>query len=313
MSIVNGARFVATASSFATADVCRRQLSGNLACFFKPFSTAPMSPRHTKRVAPTDSALWQEWGREAKVGALEKLGKHHPQLSRRGWFWLVSQLIAFLSSPSHRLRAKVSRLAAAIGVDAPEHRPLLSLHVRLGDACTDDPIQAAQKARECLPLAAYMPHVRKMVERYGYKAIYLATDSEAVVRDAHAHYPQYTWLHQPMDRGRYAIFNKSGITIETVLWGAEEFAHVSTMGRAMGFSPAREFDEFMADTYLIAQSDGLVGHFANNLDRLAYALMSAYATPGGTCLKPYASVNAHWCFDYQVRSGRTGSGRTFWC
>ena len=49
------------------------------------------------------------------------------------------------------------------------------------------------------------------------------------------------------------------------------------------------------------------------MDRLAYALMSAYATKGGTCLKPYASVGAHWCFDFQVRSGRTADGSSFWC
>ena len=42
------------------------------------------------------------------------------------------------------------------------------------------------------------------------------------------------------------------------------------------------------------------------MDRLAYALMSAYATKGGTCLKPYASVGAHWCFDFQVRVAHHG-------
>lgn len=130
---------------------------------------------------------------------------------------------------------------------------------------------------------------------------------------ARSRYPEYVWLYQPRDRARYAIFNRSGITIETVLWGEEEFAHVAEQGRRMGFSPAAEFDEFMVDLFLMAQADGLVGQFANNLDRIAYALMSAFATPGGTCLKPYASVGAHWCFDYGVRSGRTAKGQTFWC
>ena len=51
---------------------------------------------------------------------------------------------------------------------------------------TVDLFQAAQKARDCLPLARYMPHVRRMVDRYGYQAIYLATDSEAVVHEASA-------------------------------------------------------------------------------------------------------------------------------
>eukprot|EP00966_Prymnesium_polylepis_P197890 4585391-Prymnesium_polylepis.2 len=116
-----------------------------------------------------------------------------------------------------------------------------------------------------------------------------------------------------MDRSRFAIFNTTGITIETVLWGAGQFRSVRDAGAQRGFSPAREFDEFMVDTYLLARADGLVGRFANNMDRLAYALMVAQSTRGGTCLKPYASLGAHWCFDFQVRSGRTASGSTFWC
>ena len=39
-------------------------------------------------------------------------------------------------------------------------------------------LQAAQKGRECVGLEAYMPRVHRMVRQYGYRAIYLATDSE---------------------------------------------------------------------------------------------------------------------------------------
>jgi len=308
LALVSGAHFVATASRFASSDTCEPPLDGRLECFFEPFMAggAGGASQHTRKVRPEDHELMQQWSTgEARVR------RHLPQLARRGWFWLVSQLFAFVTQPSGRLRAKVASAAASAGVDAERHRPLLGLHVRLGDACTDDPQQAAQKARKCAPLAAYMPHVRRMVRTHGYKAIYLATDSEAVVAQAHADYPEFVWLHQRMDRGRVAIFNRSGITIETVLLGEEEFAPVALQGRRMGFTPAREFDEFMVDTFLLAQSDGLVGHFANNMDRIAYALMSAYATPGGTCLKPYVSVGgANWCFDCQVVEHGGSSGKT---
>ena len=49
------------------------------------------------------------------------------------------------------------------------------------------------------------------------------------------------------------------------------------------------------------------------MDRIAYALMAAYATEGGPCLKPYASLTGHWCNDFQVQSGKTNDGRSFWC
>ena len=44
-----------------------------------------------------------------------------------------------------------------------------------------------------------------------------------------------------------------------VLWGAGPFRDVRDAGAARGCTPAREFDEFMIDTYLLARSDGLVG------------------------------------------------------
>ena len=42
-------------------------------------------------------------------------------------------------------------------------------------------------------LDAYMPRVRQMIRRYGYRAIYLATDSEAVL-EALTNYPQVPYL-----------------------------------------------------------------------------------------------------------------------
>ena len=226
---------------------------------------------------------------------------------------MSSQLLSFLTKPSARLRRRLQRVEAALGVNDAKHRPLLGLHVRRGDACTDDPIQRRQKGRDCADLSAYMPHVRAMVRRHGYRAVYLATDSEEVVLEAKRAHPDLTWLVQPRDRSRYNIFNQSGITIEPVLWGTGDFQRVADAGRRAGFSPAREFDEFMIDTFLLGQGDGLVGNFANNMDRIAYALMAAHATEGGTCLKPYHSLTGLWCNDFQVQSGRTIDGRRFWC
>ena len=70
-----------------------------------------------------------------------------------------------------------------------------------------------------------------------------------------------------------------------MLWGSGDFQRVADAGRRMGFSPAREFDEFMLDTYLLGKADGLVGNFANNMDRIAFALMAAHSTEGGTYRK----------------------------
>ena len=117
---------------------------------------------------------------------------------------------------------------------------------------------------------------------------------------------------QPSDRSRFAVFNRTGLTIEKLLWSGL-FAQ---QRKTLGFSPASEFDEFMVDLYLLGRADGLVGSFTGNLDRLAYALMAGYATPpsdGSVCLKPYVSLGAYWCNDHGVRSGVSTTGQRFDC
>ena len=64
------------------------------------------------------------------------------------------------------------------------------------------------------------------------------------------------------------------------------------------------------DLLLLAESAALVGKFTSNLDRIAYALMSAR----GGCLRPYVSLDAAWCFDFGVRGSGVGlNGTRFQC
>ena len=69
----------------------------------------------------------------------------------------------------------------------------------------------------------------------------------------------------------------------------------------------------MVDLLLMSRADGHVGDFSSNLDRLAYALGAARGSAAGTCLRPFVSLGGFWCFDHNVRSGRTSSGERFWC
>ena len=69
------------------------------------------------------------------------------------------------------------------------------------------------------------------------------------------------------------------------------------------FTPSVEFSDFMLDTYLLAHTDGLVAKFTSNLDRLAFELQTGRGTPGGTCVKPFISIDSPWCFDFNTESG----------
>ena len=59
--------------------------------------------------------------------------------------------------------------------------PMLSLHVRRGDACNSE--QIASKARRCDTLATYMDSVTSLAANFSYRTIFLATDDESVVAD----------------------------------------------------------------------------------------------------------------------------------
>ena len=159
----------------------------------------------------------------------------------------------------------------------------------------------------------------KLARIVGYKSIFLATDSEEVIKNT-TQFPQFKWLYRTMDRTRYDVFRDKKVseeeahhTVTVLILVATTLPH--TQGPpaieaalwdtqySTKFVPHVEFDDFMLDTYLLAHTDGLVGKFTSNLDRLAFELMTARATPGGTCVKPFISIDSPWCSDFGVMSG----------
>ena len=116
----------------------------------------------------------------------------------RGHFFFVSHLLAHMLRPNPGLRRDIAAVKDSMKWNQRLVRPLLSLHVRRGDACNAEQIES--KARRCDDLAVYMKAVKSLAERYGYRSIYLATDDAGVVADT-KNYPEFTWLYAPnLDR-----------------------------------------------------------------------------------------------------------------
>merc|ERR1712019_17863 len=111
-----------------------------------------------------------------------------------------------------------------------------------------------------------MPYVAEMVQKYGYKSIFLATDSSQTIAHAISEHPEYRWLYQQ---------------------GSYPWKRVNRRNASL----AEQFDAFLLDTYLLSFSDGFVGSFVHEMDRIAYSLMTARASSDGSCLKPFASVS----------------------
>lgn len=118
----------------------------------------------------------------------------------RGHFWFVSQLLWRLMRPNAKLRQDLREAKDAMGWPLNlEGQPLLSVHVRRGDACNAEQVES--KKRRCEPLSAYMPHIERLCQTYGYRHIYLATDDEEIIKETQD-FPKYHWLFvQDLERG----------------------------------------------------------------------------------------------------------------
>jgi hypothetical protein len=77
--------------------------------------------------------------------------------------------------PGERLRA----LVRAAMNDLGWIQPTIGVHVRRGDSCAD-----WSRPSPCLPLADYTKACQDMAERYGARAVFIATDSAEVAEEA---------------------------------------------------------------------------------------------------------------------------------
>jgi len=232
--------------------------------------------------------------------------------SKRSALWWHAQKMAWLLRPNATFAKHLQRLKDISQWEA--RRPILGLHVRLGDVCT-----RARGNRYCDDLDTYMEKVKEMANLYGYKSIFLATDSADVVTNT-SQYPEFTWIHSPtsgiaQQRDPNIYFDDlwrvprvprhfDELLSEDVSRASggkrtavkNESKHIPfTKGNSnTGVNKLTSYDldadahDFLLDMFLLADTDGFVGKFSSNLDQIAYAL--GLGQTG--CATPYASLDA---------------------
>jgi len=229
------------------------------------------------------------------------------EFRHRGWFYWTAQMLRLALKPSSQLQLDVvetmqaTRLSDALAGDAP----VLGMHVRRGDSCSED--EKARMARTCSPLANYMSEIDEYAQRMGVQTIYLATDSNDVLNETAA-YPQYTFIYMRMQR------KPPERLIDIVV---DERMHAGET-----YLTQREVHLATLDMLLLSKCDMFVGKFTSNFFRTAYALKAAECD----CAVPFVSLDAPWCFDYGVKAGSNfdfplanpfsdqGAGdNRFWC
>lgn len=201
------------------------------------------------------------------------------EFQEQGNFWWASQELAFLLRPDDEFASELEALKASFKWEV--NRPILAMHVRHGDSCSK--VQEAGKARNCEDLDVYMTHARKMIERYNYKSIFLATDDPGVFKEAVEKYPEITWLYRSGVEG-YKL--EGGMIFEN---GVK--AGIVDYKKAVA--------NYLIDLFMLADADGFLGKFTSNLGRLALSLHYGQKR----CMYPFISMDSFWCSDFNEYNG----------
>eukprot|EP00512_Aurantiochytrium_limacinum_P009669 CAMPEP_0171544546 /NCGR_PEP_ID=MMETSP0960-20121227/3565_1 /TAXON_ID=87120 /ORGANISM="Aurantiochytrium limacinum, Strain ATCCMYA-1381" /LENGTH=827 /DNA_ID=CAMNT_0012092375 /DNA_START=95 /DNA_END=2574 /DNA_ORIENTATION=+ len=271
--------------------------SQELSCFLKPFASRDdTDPACAKSDGPrydSNTGKWRRIGQDdyGQWNGERKLSRTPTGFENFGIMWNVGQVLKNLLQFSPRVQQQLDKVVLATGLDRVENQPILGVHVRLGDSCSDPKID--EKGRRCDGLRYYIPAIRLLMRRFQFKSVYLATDSAEVVRNATKYYSDINWIVNPhINRDRYNVFANATatdeITIEGVLFGDKRL-------KKAGFSRTQEMVDFLVDTYILSKyASGFIGKFTSNMDRIVAALGAALGNDAGTCLKPLLSLDSDW-------------------
>mmetsp|Transcript_20767 Transcript_20767/g.34085 ORF Transcript_20767/g.34085 Transcript_20767/m.34085 type:complete len:440 (-) Transcript_20767:165-1484(-) len=186
-------------------------------------------------------------------------------------FFAVSNIITSVFAPSNRMKKKIAVMKKKIGW--PTDRKVLGLHVRLGDACTDE--TQTWRGITCYPLSYFMDKVKEVTRLYGIKDIFLVSESKSTFQETKK-YPEFNWI----SNGAPPAIPEN-IAIEQAL-----LAKIS--------SPQEVGERWYLEMMLMAESYAMIGKFSSNFFRAAleYNFGSTYT------LKPYVGMDSSWCFAY---------------
>eukprot|EP00924_Labyrinthula_sp_SR-Ha-C_P016018 snap_masked-scaffold_4-processed-gene-16.16-mRNA-1 protein AED:1.00 eAED:1.00 QI:0/0/0/0/1/1/4/0/1358 len=202
----------------------------------------------------------------------------------------------------------IESILSDIKLKQDDKRKVLGVHIRMGDSCSDP--KKEEKGRSCDGFETFEPYIDQMIEEFGYNAVYVATDSEDALSQALSWRKDVAILYNTkLSRSKYKVFTdnednpKAELSIEGILFGNPKL-------KSAGFEPFAEMIDFLADLYILGKyTHGIVGKFTSNMDRIAVG----YSAFQHKCLHPVISLDAPWCFDFGIQSGRSYTGQQFYC
>lgn len=212
-----------------------------------------------------------------------------PLIKDQGLFWWETHVMAWMLRPKSSLATHFKGVMESMEWD--QWRPILGVHVRHGDSCMRT--EQRRAARKCEGLSRYLKEVKQMT-KYGYKAIYIATDDKDVVREAKALFGGLKVLLGPTTQAQVRPTNRM----------FEVFRDRMQLPELR-----QEYMEVITDIFLLASCDGLVGKFSSNIARVAYSLN--FGQRG--CAMPFIALDSYYCSAANNHLGRAFNGKIFTC
>jgi hypothetical protein len=193
--------------------------------------------------------------------------------------WWRSQLISRVLRPSPLLISMARQARLRMGLRSP----YISVHVRMGDACTHAARKSPSGGTEgCVPVADYVEAALRMSQQYACTRVLLATDSQEAVEAFKA---EQGLRVSTLDLERVTLFNST--------WLIEERL------RAKVVDASQVVQSAVLDLMLLSQGDYFVASLSGHMSRLALEYMIAEKG----YLVPYISVEGPWCFELPVDYG----------
>uniref|UniRef100_A0A7S0RP45 Alpha-(1,6)-fucosyltransferase N- and catalytic domain-containing protein n=1 Tax=Pyramimonas obovata TaxID=1411642 RepID=A0A7S0RP45_9CHLO len=177
-------------------------------------------------------------------------------------------MFRFIWRPNTMLQRKVEEAKASVSWE----RPIISMHVRHGDACYDHRAQ-----RKCHEFEDYLVAARKIKERYGVRNVFLATDNVAVIAKARAN-EEFNFLVRETESAKFY----SGK-------GAKEFVE-RRLAKGEG-DPGMIGWDAAIDIEMMGHGDFFVGTMSSSLGRLGFMRMVGMKR----YVPPFISLDYAWC------------------
>ena len=257
-------------------------------CFFNDLSTT--APTNTRKKS------------HAKISKklIKKIDNiRSTKLNHAVQILLYGRLLLSLVTPNKMMIEFASRHRVTVNAVTSENGnsgdfPTVSMHVRQGDSC--DFIVSSEKdystgklsylnkslsyRRPCYSVDVYMKKLYRLQSIYGVKTVYLATDSEEMIRRVHTE-TRFTWVFINITR---QIFDYKATTIRDD-W--VDFYSDDENGLASVSA--------VADLLLMKSGDIFLGAFTSHFSKLSYYLMAGSQMR----IPPFISV------DYPLSCGTT--------